>query len=326
MFHPQIANEMESVRFEQVVSRGCGLDVHKKVVVATIDGEGIRKVTREFGTFTSSLTKLRDWLLEEGITHVAMESTGVYWKPVYHILEPSGMKVLIVNARHIKYVPGHKTDKKASAWLCKLLLAGLLKPSYIPAQAQRELRDLTLYRKKMIESVAANKNRINRILEDCNVKLSSVLSSTSGVVGTKLIDKLIDGKSVTLEDVNEVYHCKLQASKEELLEACNGFITEHHIFMLQTIREDLVSTESVISKIDVRIKEMLAPYDNVLELLKQVPGLSRKTVEDLVAEIGLDMSVFPNEKHLCSWVGIAPGNNESAGKKKRTYNSWQQAS
>ena len=307
---------MEEVKFEQVVFRGCGLDVHKKVVVATIDGEGIRKVTREFGTFTSSLTELRDWLLEHGITHVAMESTGVYWKPVYHILEPTGMKVWIVNARHIKYVPGHKTDKKDSAWLCKLLLAGLLKPSYIPAQEQRELRDLTRYRKKLIESVSANKNRINRILEDCNVKLSSILSSTSGVVGTKLIDKLIDGYQVTMEDIEEVYHRKLQASKDEIWEACNGFITEHHIFMLQMIRKDISSTETVIAEITVRIKELLSPYDNVLELLKQVPGLNAKTVEDLVAEIGLDMSVFPNEKHLCSWVGISPGNNESAGKKK----------
>ena len=312
----QTAIEMEAVRFEQVVSRGCGLDVHKEVVVATIDGEGIRKVTREFGTFTSSLTELRDWLLEHGITHVAMESTGVYWKPVYHILEPTGMKVWIVNARHIKYVPGHKTDKKDSAWLCKLLLAGLLKPSYIPPREQRELRDLTRYRKKLIESVSANRNRIERILEDCNVKLSSVLSHTGGVVGTKLIDKLINGKVITAEDIDRVYHHKLQASKEELLEACNGYITEHHVFMLQTIRDDIVSTESVISKIDVRIREMLSPYDNILELLKQVPGLSTKTVEDLVAEIGLDMNVFPNEKHLCSWVGIAPGNNESAGKKK----------
>jgi len=312
----QTAIEMEAVRFEQVVSRGCGLDVHKEVVVATIDGEGIRKVTREFGTFTSSLTELRDWLLEHGITHVAMESTGVYWKPVYHILEPTGMKVWIVNARHIKYVPGHKTDKKDSAWLCKLLLAGLLKPSYIPPREQRELRDLTRYRKKLIESVSANRNRIERILEDCNVKLSSVLSHTGGVVGTKLIDKLINGKVITAEDIDRVYHHKLQASKEELLEACNGYITEHHVFMLQTIRDDIVSTESIISKIDVRIREMLSPYDNILELLKQVPGLSTKTVEDLVAEIGLDMNVFPNEKHLCSWVGIAPGNNESAGKKK----------
>ena len=307
---------MEQITFNQVVSRGCGLDVHKKTVVATIDGEGIRKVTREFGTFTSSLKELRDWLLEQGITHVAMESTGIYWKPVYHILEPTGLTVWIVNARHVKYVPGHKTDKKDSAWLCKLLLAGLLKPSYIPPREQRELRDLTRYRKKLIESVAANKNRIIRTLEDCNVKLSSVLSSTSGVVGTKLIDKLIDGKQVSMEDIDEVYHGKLQASKEDLLEACTGYITEHHSYLLQMIKRDIASTESIIVDINSKIKAMLAPYDNVIELLKKIPGLSTKSTEDLIAEIGLDMNVFPDEKHLCSWVGISPGNNESAGKKK----------
>jgi transposase len=307
---------MTQVSFDQVVSKGCGLDVHQKTVVATIDGDGIRKVTREFNTFTSSLTELRDWLLEHGITHVAMESTGVYWKPVYHILEPTDITIWIVNARHIKYVPGHKTDKKDSAWLCKLLLAGLLKPSYIPPREQRELRDLTRYRKKLIQSIAANKNRIDRILEDCNVKLSSVMSHTSGVVATKLIDRLIDGKQITMSDIDEVYHRRLHASKEELLEACNGYITGHHIFMLQTIRSDSAATEGIISQIDTRIKEMLAPYDSVLALLKEVPGLDTKSIEDLVAEIGLDMSVFPNEKHLCSWVGIAPGNNESAGKKK----------
>jgi transposase len=307
---------MEQITFNQVVSRGCGLDVHKKSVVATIDGEGIRKVTREFGTFTSSLKELRDWLLEHGITHVAMESTGIYWKPAYHILEPTGLKVWIVNARHVKYVPGRKTDKKDSAWLCKLLLAGLLKPSYIPPREQRELRDLTRYRRKLIESIAANKNRIIRTLEDCNVKLSSVLSDTGGVVGTKLIDKLIDGKQVTMEDIDEVYHRKLQASKEDLLEACTGYITEHHSYLLQMIKRDIASTESIITDINSKIKAMLAPYDNVVELLKEVPGLSTKSTEDLIAEIGLDMSVFPDEKHLCSWVGIAPGNNESAGKKK----------
>jgi transposase len=307
---------MEEVRFDQVVSRGCGIDVHKKVIVATIDGVGIRKVTKEFNTFTRSLTELKDWLLEHGITHVAMESTGVYWKPVYNILEPSGIKIMLVNARHVKYVPGHKTDKKDSAWLCKLLLAGLLKASYIPPKEQRELRDLTRYRKKLIENIAANKNRIQRVLEDCNIKLSSVLSDTGGVVGTKLINRLIDGKQISLQDIDEVYHRRLQASKEDLFEACQGLVDPHHVFMLQTIRQDIASTESVISKIDIRIKEMLSPYENVLELLKQVPGLNTKSVEDLVAEIGLDMSVFPDEKHLASWVGIAPGNNESAGKKK----------
>ena len=308
--------EAPQVTFKQVVSCGCGLDVHKKVVVATIDGEGIKKQTREFSTVTSSLKELRDWLLEHKVTHVAMESTGVFWKPVYNILEPAGLTVWIVNAAHVKYVPGHKTDKKDSAWLCKLLLAGLLKPSYIPAKEQRELRDLTRYRTTLIQSNASNKNRIIRILEDANIKLSSVLSSTSGAVGTKLINKLCDGMEVTMQDIEEVYHKKLEATKEELYEACQGFVTEHHVYMLQLIRKEIADTEQTIESLNKRIKEVLSPYENALELLKKVPGISAKSVEDLVAEIGLDMSVFPTEKHLASWAGMAPGNNESAGKKK----------
>jgi len=308
---------MESeVSFKQVVSRGCGLDVHKKVVVATIDGEGLKKQTREFDTVTSSLKELRDWLLDNGITHVVMESTGVFWKPVYNVLEPAGLTVWIVNAAHVKYVPGHKTDKKDSAWLSKLLLAGLLKPSYIPAKEQRELRDLTRYRTTLIQSNASNKNRIIRILEDANIKLSSVLSSTSGAVGTKLIDKLCDGKEVTMQDIDEVYHKKLGSSKEEIYEACQGFVTEHHVYMLGIIRREIADTEQTIESLSTRIKQVLSPYDNILDLLKKVPGISSKSAEDLVAEIGLDMSVFPTDKHLSSWAGMSPGNNESAGKKK----------
>jgi transposase len=307
---------METVEFVQVVSRGCGLDVHKKTVVATIDGEGLKRETREFGTFTNSLTELKDWLLENGITHVAMESTGVYWKPVYNVLEPSGIMVWIVNARHVKNVPGHKTDKKDSAWICKLLLAGLLKPSYIPPKEQRELRDLTRYRRQLIQDIASNKNRIIRILEDCNVKISSVLSNTSGVTATKLIEKICDGKSITMEDIDAVYHKKIEATKEELWEACNGIISDHHIYMLQTIRENNRHIERLINELNQQIKKVLSPYDNALERLREIPGLSRKTVEDLIAEIGLDMNVFPTEHHLASWVGVSPGNNESAGKKK----------
>ena len=307
---------MEAVSFEQVISRGCGIDVHKKTAVATIDGEGLPRSTREFGTFTSSLTELKEWLLENGVTHVAMESTGVYWKPVYHDLEPSGIKVWIVNARHVKNVPGHKTDKKDSAWLCKLLLAGLLKPSYIPPKEQRELRDLTRYRKKLIQDIASNKNRIIRILEDCNVKLSSVLSDTSGVTATRLIDKLCDGKQITMEDIDAVYHKKIEATKEDLWEACNGMVEAHHIYLLQTIREDNRHLQKLIEELNERIKEKLSVYENALERLREIPGLSRKTVEDLIAEIGLDMEVFPTAEHLSSWAGVSPGNNESAGKKK----------
>ena len=304
------------ISFNQVVSRGCGIDVHQKVVVATIGGEGLKKATREFGTFTRSLTELKDWLLENGVSHVAMESTGIYWKPVYHVLEPTPLKVWIVNARHIKYVPGHKTDKQDSAWICKLLLAGLLKPSYIPAREQRELRDLTRFRTKMIQNVASEKNRIVRILEDCNIKLSSVVSNTQGVVATKLINKLCEGQVITMEDIDEVYHKRLEVSKEDLYEACQGMMDAHHIYFLRMIRQDIASTEAVIESLNARIKDMLSVYENVLENLKAIPGLSNKTVEDLVAEIGLDMSVFPTDKHLASWAGMCPGNNESAGKKK----------
>ena len=315
---------MSTVPFEQVILRGCGIDVHKDVVVATISGESLKTETRSYKTFSSSLTELKEWLLSNGITHVAMESTGVYWKPVYKVLECPGMKVWIVNARHIKYVPGHKTDKQDSAWICKLLLAGLLKPSYIPEREQRELRDLTRYRNKLIQPVASEKNRTIRILEDCNIKLSSVMSHLDGVVATKLIDMLIEKGHVTMDDIACVYHKRLEASPEQLYQACEGFIEPHHTYMLQTIRKDIEQTEAIIADLTSRIKVVLSPYENVIELLQKVPGLSRKTVEDLIAEIGVDMEAFPTEKHLASWAGMCPGNNESAGKKKWKNHAWQQ--
>ncbi|SEG29720.1 IS110 family RNA-guided transposase [Parabacteroides chinchillae] len=307
---------MTEVTFPQLIQRACGIDVHLKVVVATINGEGLKKETRSFGTFTSSLNELKEWLLSNNVTHVAMESTGVYWKPVYKVLEGFIPNVWIVNARHIKNVPGHKTDKMDSEWICKLLLAGLLKPSYIPPKEQRQLRDLTRYRNKLIQQIASEKNRMMRILEDCNIKLSSVVSSTSGVTATALIDMLCEGKQLTLDDIKSVYHGKLAASPEELLEACTGYVEEHHIYLLQMIRKDIDNTQVLIDDLSDRIKALLSKYDNVLELLKEIPGFSTKVVEDLVAEIGLDMSHFPTEKHLASWAGMAPGNNESAGKKK----------
>ena len=294
---------MEEVKFNQVVLRGCGIDIHRDSAVATISGEGITTETRSYKTFSSSLTELKEWLIANGVTHVAMESTGVYWKPVYKVLECPELKVWIVNARHIKYVPGHKTDKKDSAWICKLLLAGLLKPSYIPPKEQRELRDLTRYRNKLIQHIASEKNRVIRVLEDCNVKLDSVLSSTSGV-------------AVTMEDIDEVYHQRIHASKEDIYLACEGFIDEHQKYLLQVIRKDIDQTQILIDDLSERIKVLLSPYDNAIERLKEIPGLSTKVVEDLIAEIGLDMSPFPTEKNLASWAGMSPGNNESAGKKK----------
>lgn len=307
---------MTNVTFPQLIQRGCGIDVHLKVVVATIDGVGIQKETRSFNTFTSCLTEMKEWLLANGITHVAMESTGVYWKPVMRVLETDIPNVWIVNARHIKNVPGHKTDKMDSEWICKLLLAGLLKPSYIPPKEQRQLRDLTRYRNKLIQTMAAEKNRMMRVLEDCNIKLSSVVANTSGVTATALIDMLCEGRKLTMTDIESVYHKKLSASPQELLEACTGFVEEHHVYMLQMIRKSIAQTQVLVDELSKRIKDILIKYDNVLELLKEIPGFNTKIVEDLVSEIGLDMSAFPSEKHLASWAGICPGNNESAGKKK----------
>ncbi len=306
---------MTNVTFPQLIQRGCGIDVHLKVVVATIDGVGIQKETRSFNTFTSCLTEMKEWLLANGITHVAMESTGVYRKPVMRVLEEAIPNVWIVNDRHIKNVPGHKTDKMDSEWICKLLLAGLVKPSYIPPKEQRQLRDLTRYRNKLIQTIAAEKNRMMRVLEDCNIKLSSVVANTSGVTATALIDMLCEGRKLTMADIESVYHKKLSASPQELLEACSGFVEEHHVYMLQMIRKSIAQTQGLIDELSKRIKDILVKYDNVLELLKEIPGFNINVVEDLVSEIGLDMSAFPSEKHLASWAGICPGNNESAGKK-----------
>ena len=272
------------------------------------------------------MTELKEWLIENGVTDVAMESPGVYWKPVMNVLEGPDLRVWIVNARHIKYVPGHKTDKKDSAWICQLLLAGLLKKSYVPPREQRELRDLTRYRKKLIQNIASEKNRIIRILEDCNVKLDSVISDLEGVTGTALIDLLISNGDVTMDDIDAVYHKKLKASKELLFEACKGKIGEHHKYMLQMIHKDIEQTQRLIDELTFRIAVVLAPYNSALEALSEIPGIDRKTAEDLVAEIGLDMEQFPTEKNLASWAGICPGNNESAGKKKLKDQPWEQAS
>lgn len=307
---------MASVQFTQVVSRGCGMDIHKEVVVATVRGEGIPMETRTFNTFTRSLTQLRDWLVSLGITHVAMESTGVYWKPIYNVFEGFIPHIWIVNARHVKNVPGHKTDKNDSEWICQLLMAGLLKPSFIPPREQRELRDLTRFRRKLIQSASANKNRIIRTLEDGNVKLSSVLSDTSGTTATKLIDMLCEGKTITIEDVKSVRHNKCQHSAEDMLEACTGYMNEHKIYMLQQIRDCNRQLNDRIDTFDNRVKEILEPYSEIVERLSEIPGIQDRTCEELIAEIGLDMGNFPNAAHLCSWAGMCPGNNESAGKKK----------
>jgi transposase len=306
----------KGITFDQIVSKGCGLDVHKETVVASIAGEGIKPATRTFFTFTGELEKLRDWLKENGITHIAMESTGVYWKPIYNILE-FDFEILLVNARHIKNVPGKKTDKRDSEWICKLLLTGLLSGSFIPPRSIRELRDLTRYRKKIVHQIASEKNRLQKILEDGNIKLSSVVSDISGVSAIKIIDAIIEGEN-NPDKLHSLCHKKMHATKEEITAAVNGKLTDHHKFMLQTIKDSIKDKEKIIECLNARIDKLVEEQKLTIdiELLQSIPGVAKNSAENIIAEIGNDMRQFPSERHLASWAGMAPGNNESAGKKK----------
>lgn len=306
----------QTVTFEEVVARGCGLDVHKKEIVATVSGTDIEQQTRTFQSTTRSLTELKEWLLALGVTHVAMESTGVYWKPVMNILEPGGFTILVVNARHIKYVPGHKTDKKDSAWICKLLRAGLLKGSFVPGRSQRDLRDLTRYRRKLVQQQAAEHNRMIRIFEDANLKLSSVFSNIRGKTCTAVIDAVIAGERDAQKLAALCTHHKLKSSQEEIALAVEGCFTEHHTFMIGAIRTSIANIEAEIDHLDQEIEKRMKPFEAQITALCEIPGMNTTSVCELLAEIGVDMEVFPSAEHLTSWAGLAPGNNESAGKKK----------
>ena len=304
--------ETEKVTFEQLVKVGCGLDVHKDNIVATI-----RKAetfeTREFDSYTSSLTALRDWCKAHKVTHIAMESTGIYWKPVFNILE-ADFEVILVNARHVKNVPGHKTDKKDSRWLSKLLLAGLLKGSFIPDQDIRELRDLVRYKRKVVDQAASEKNRIIKLLEDANIKLSSVLTNVDGATGTKIINDLIAGNT-DQDHLLRHYHGKMKASKEEVRKALEGRLTPHHQFMLQIIQQSIRDKEALIDALETQIDEAVQAYEVEVDLLQTIPGVGRDSAISIISETGVDMDRFPNEKHLSSWAGMSPGSNESGGKK-----------
>jgi transposase len=242
-----------------------------------------------------------------------MESTGVYWKPVFNILEED-FEVLLVNARHVKNIPGHKTDKKDSIWLSKLLLGGLLKGSFIPPREIRDLRDVVRYRKKQEQLVSAEKNRLYKILEDANIKLGTFIKADS-VSGRKIIQALIQGET-NVDRLLGLIHGKVKAERKLIRKSLEGKLTDHHRFMLRLIRESIESKETLIFKIDLQIDEMVAGYNKQIELLSTIDGVQRHSAITIISEIGTDMSRFPNEHHLSSLGGMSPGNNESAGKKK----------
>ena len=303
-----------------VLYRRCvGIDVHQKSLKVCLrcwsDDGRPRQIVRTFGTMTRELLALADWLAAEGVTHVAMESTGVLWKPVFNILE-GRFEVLLVNAQHIKQVPGRKTDVKDCEWIAQLLQHGLLRASFVPPRPLRELRDLTRHRAKLAEEHTAVANRIHKTLEDANIKLGAVASDVLGVSGRAMIEALIAGEQ-DADKMAELARRQLRKKIPQLRLALEGRMTEHHRFMLRMLWDHLRSLEAFIEQVTARIEEQMLPFAQEIERLCTLPGVRRVTAQNLIAEIGPDMKPFPSAAHLASWAGVCPGNHESAGKRKR---------
>jgi transposase len=301
-----------------LVERGCGLDVHQATVVACLltllpNGHA-KKQMRTFDTTTRALVELRDWLQAEGCSHVAMESTGVYWKPVYAILE-GAFELLVANAQHIKRVPGRKTDVKDAEWIADLLVHGLLKPSFVPPPPIRELRDLTRYRRKLVESRSAERNRLLKVLETANIKLSSVASDVFGVSGRQMLAALVQGQA-TPPQMAELAKGRMRDKIPQLELALEGRLQEHHRFLLNLQLRRLQAVEDDLAQLQARIQQKLQPYQQQFALLQQIPGVDATLAAVIIAELGVHMSVFATPSHAAAWAGVSPGNHESAGKRK----------
>jgi transposase len=296
----------------------CGLDVHSKSIQACVRRIGkdatIHQEVRAFGTMTEDILALADWLSSEEVTHVAMESTGVYWKPIYNILE-GRFTILLVNARHVKNVPGKKTDVKDCQWLAQLLQCGLLKGSFVPDRPQRELRDLTRHRAQLVNEKSAVVNRIHKILEDANIKLGVVATDILGKSGRDMIRALIRGQEDPVQ-IAELARRQLRGKIPQLRSALEGHVTDHHRFILSELIDHLEYLEGQIERFSQRINEVSGPFEEAIEEVARLPGLEKRSAENVIAEIGCDMERFPSEEHLSSWAGMCPGSNESAGKKK----------
>ena len=303
---------------EVMIEKCCGIDVHKSNLTACLligKGDGkAEKTIKTFSTMTSDLLALKDWLEAEGCTHVAIESTGVYWKPVFNILE-SSLTVILANARDIKSVPGRKTDIKDCEWIADLLRFGLIRASFIPPKPIRELRDLTRYRTKLTQEMTSEKNRVQKVLEDANIKLSSVATDIFGTSGQQMINALLETNS-TPEEIAELAKGRLRKKIPELVEALRGNVSDHHRYLIEMSLRHLESLGELITDLGERIDKAMEPYREDKELLMSITGVEEKSAESIIAEIGVDMNQFPSQAHLASWAGVCPGNNESAGKRK----------
>lgn len=301
---------------DTIVSRACGIDVHKDTIKACIMRQGIKKQIRSFDTMTDDLIGLKNWLHEHKITHVAIESTGVYWKPVFNILGDD-FEFVLVNARHVKSVPGRKTDVLDCEWLCRLLRAGLLKGSFIPKEDIRQLRDLTRYQKKLSYAITTEKNRVQKLLQDTNIKISSVLSDVFGKSGWIILTHLSEGITDIDVLVEPFYkNGKLLPKVEQARKALKGKLTPHHQVLLKILLEHIGFIEKQVVKLEKQVKQILKKYEEAYKNLQTIFGIKDTAAASVIAEIGVNMDTFPDENHLASWTGLSPGNNESAGKKK----------
>jgi transposase len=306
----------------------CGLDIHKKFVVACVltsiaDGS-VQKEIRTFSTMTNDLLSMVDWLQAQGCTHIAMESTSAYWRPVYNLLEGL-FEVLVGNAYHMKTVPGRKTDVKDAEWIAELLRHGLIRGSFILAPEQRHLRDLTRYRTHLVEERARITNRLQAVLEDANVKLASVVTDIRGVSARAMLEALIAGET-DAATLAELARGRLRSKRDLLAQAVVGRFSAHHAFLISEQLSHLDYLEEAMERVSSEIEQRLQDEQAAIELLDTVPGISRRAAEILIAELGTDLSRFPSAKHLASWAGMCPGNKESGGKrlsgKTRHGNSW----
>jgi len=295
-----------------------GLDVHKKVVAAAVivqrADKSWQQEKRTFGTMTVDLLALSDWLLNLGVTHVAVESTGEYWKPIFNILE-NNFEIILVNAQHISKVPGRKTDQSDAEWLSELMQYGLLKASFIPPPGQRELRELTRYRSSFVRERSTLMNRVQKVLESANIKLGSVVSDIMGASSRSMLEAIIAGQASPAE-MAELAKGRMREKRDALAKALEGRVQAHHRFVLTELLCQIDSLEETIARFDKEIEEYCRPFEAAVQLLDTIPGVARATAEIIVSEIGTDMSRFPSAAHLAAWAGVAPGNNESAGKRR----------
>jgi len=292
----------------------CGIDVHKKMIAACLN-KGGKQELREFGTMTNEIKVLANWLLEAECEMIAMESTGVFWKPLYNLFELMGLDAIIVNASHMKALPGRKTDIKDAEWIADLLRHGLLRASYIPSREQRELREIARYRKSLIEERSREVNRLQKILEGANIKLDSVVTDINGKSARKLLDKIIANETPDAQEVAQLIHGSMLPKLDQIMPSIEGITTPLQRKLIAQIIDHIDDMTKRIADMDDLIKGYMEQYEEAIAAIDELPGIARRSAEVIIAEIGLDMSRFPSAAHLCSWAGVCPGNNKSAGKR-----------